>query len=80
MGGAGSKKLPKEDMQFLIDNTNFSKQQIKAWYKGFMVSYYVIYIINNFFKEISWKIIIFEKKNNEKNESLVLELFSWICQ
>jgi neurocalcin delta len=36
MGVAGSKKLPKEDMQFLIDNTNFTKQQIKAWYKGFM--------------------------------------------
>jgi len=38
MGVAGSKKLPKEDMQFLMDNTNFTKQQIKAWYKGFMVS------------------------------------------
>ena len=37
MGVAGSKKLPKEDMQFLIENTNFTKQQIKAWYKGFMV-------------------------------------------
>lgn len=36
MGGSGSKKLSKEDMTFLIDNTNFSKQQIKAWYKGFM--------------------------------------------
>ena len=39
MGVAGSKKLPKEDMQFLMDNTNFTKQQIKAWYKGFMVSH-----------------------------------------
>ena len=39
MGGGGSKKkLAKEDMDFLIDNTNFSKQQIKQWYKGFMVS------------------------------------------
>ena len=37
MGVAGSKKLPKEDMQFLMDNTNFTKQQIKAWYSGFMV-------------------------------------------
>jgi len=37
MGGGGSKKkLAKEDMDFLIDNTNFSKQQIKQWYKGFM--------------------------------------------
>jgi len=40
---AGSKKLPKEDMQFLMDNTNFTKQQIKAWYKGFMVSVYQVY-------------------------------------
>jgi len=38
MGGKSSKKLSKEDMTFLIDNTNFTKQQIKAWYKGFMVS------------------------------------------
>ena len=38
MGGAGSKsKLPKEDMDFLIENTNFTKPQIKQWYKGFMV-------------------------------------------
>lgn len=37
MGGAGSKKLPKEDMDFLMQNTNFTKQQIKAWYSGFMV-------------------------------------------
>lgn len=39
MGGSGSKKkLSKEDMDFLIDNTNFTKHQIKQWYKGFMVS------------------------------------------
>ena len=38
MGGGGSKsRLPKEDMDFLIENTNFSKSQIKQWYKGFMV-------------------------------------------
>jgi len=36
MGGSGSKKLPKEDMEFLMNNTNFTKQQIKAWYNGFM--------------------------------------------
>lgn len=37
MGGGGSKsRLPKEDMDFLIENTNFSKSQIKQWYKGFM--------------------------------------------
>ena len=38
MGGSGSKKLSKEDLEFLIENTNFTKAQIKAWYKGFMVS------------------------------------------
>ena len=37
MGSSGSKKLPKEDMDFLMENTNFTKQQIKAWYSGFMV-------------------------------------------
>uniref|UniRef100_A0A1I8JM02 EF-hand domain-containing protein n=1 Tax=Macrostomum lignano TaxID=282301 RepID=A0A1I8JM02_9PLAT len=26
------KKLPKEDMQFLMTNTNFTKKQIKQWY------------------------------------------------
>lgn len=36
MGGGGSKKLSKEDMDFLTDNTNFTKHQIKQWYKGFM--------------------------------------------
>jgi hypothetical protein len=39
MGGKSSKKLSKEDMSFLMDNTNFTKQQIKAWYKGFMVGF-----------------------------------------
>jgi len=24
-------------MDFLMENTNFTKQQIKAWYSGFMV-------------------------------------------
>ena len=43
MGVAGIKKLPKEDMQFLMDNTNFTKQQIKAWYKGFMVGVSQVY-------------------------------------
>lgn len=37
MGGGGSKrKLSKEDLAFLIENTTFNKQQIKQWYKGFM--------------------------------------------
>ena len=43
MGGGGSKKLSREDMDFLVDNTNFTKQQIKQWYKGFMVSLTMLY-------------------------------------
>ena len=31
------KKLPKEDLQFLMGNTNFTKKQIKQWYRGFTV-------------------------------------------
>jgi len=31
-------------MAFLIENTNFTRPQIKAWYKGFMVRYYNILI------------------------------------
>jgi len=45
MGNSGSKKLSKEDMTFLIENTNFTRPQIKAWYKGFMVSYQCYFII-----------------------------------
>ena len=41
MGSSGSKKLPKEDMDFLMENTNFTKQQIKAWYSGFMVNNFI---------------------------------------
>ncbi|CAD5115075.1 DgyrCDS4091 [Dimorphilus gyrociliatus] len=37
MGKASSKsKLSKEDLDFLLTNTNFNKRQIKQWYKGFM--------------------------------------------
>lgn len=32
------KKLPKEDLEFLRTNTNFTKKQIKQWYRGFIVS------------------------------------------
>jgi len=39
MGGSSSKqKLSKEDLDFLMENTNFTKKQIKAWYSGFMVT------------------------------------------
>ncbi|VDP88949.1 unnamed protein product [Echinostoma caproni] len=30
------KKLPKEDLEFLRSNTNFTKKQIKQWYRGFI--------------------------------------------
>lgn len=36
MGGKSSKKLTKEDLTFLLNNTSFTKPQIKQWYKGFM--------------------------------------------
>lgn len=39
MGGKSSKKLNKEDLDFLLNNTSFTKPQIKQWYKGFMVSH-----------------------------------------
>jgi len=38
MGGKSSKKLTKEDLNFLLNNTSFTKPQIKQWYKGFMVT------------------------------------------
>ncbi|CAD6186109.1 unnamed protein product [Caenorhabditis auriculariae] len=37
MGIKGSKpKLSKEDLEFLKKNTNFTEEQIKEWYKGFV--------------------------------------------
>lgn len=40
MGIKGSKpKLSKEDLEFLKKNTNFTEEQIKEWYKGFVVSF-----------------------------------------
>lgn len=39
MGLKSSKpKLSKEDLEFLKKNTNFTEDQIKEWYKGFVVS------------------------------------------
>ncbi len=38
MGCFGSKfKLPQRDLQFLVENTEFTKQQIEVWYAGFIV-------------------------------------------
>lgn len=38
MGCVGSRsKLSKQDMNFLTENTEFTKQQIKNWYSGFIV-------------------------------------------
>uniref|UniRef100_A0A0X3P222 Neuronal calcium sensor 2 n=1 Tax=Schistocephalus solidus TaxID=70667 RepID=A0A0X3P222_SCHSO len=38
MGNAltSRKKLPKEDLEFLMSNTHFTKKQIKQWYNGFI--------------------------------------------
>lgn len=33
---SSSKKLPKEDLEFLCSNTKFTKAEIKDWYRGFM--------------------------------------------
>jgi hypothetical protein len=36
MGCVGStKKISKADLNFLLENTKFSKQQIEVWYSGF---------------------------------------------
>ncbi|KAK7508138.1 hypothetical protein BaRGS_00000377 [Batillaria attramentaria] len=35
MGAKGS-KLSKEDLRFLEENTNFQRNEIKQWFKGFM--------------------------------------------
>jgi hypothetical protein len=43
MGLKGSKpKLSKEDLEFLKKNTNFTEEQIKEWYKGFVVSRFTV--------------------------------------
>jgi len=34
--GNSQKKLPPEDLKFLMSNTHFTKKQIKQWYKGFI--------------------------------------------
>ena len=51
MGASASKKkkLTKEDLDFLLGNTNFTKKQIKQWYKGFMVSFLTGKSISNMF-------------------------------
>lgn len=36
------KKLSKADLEFLQDNTEFTKDQIMEWYEGFIVS--IIYV------------------------------------
>ena len=32
------KKLSKADLQFLQENTEFTREQITEWYEGFIVS------------------------------------------
>jgi len=47
MGLKGSKpKLSKEDLEFLKKNTNFTEEQIKEWYKGFVVSFWQLNILH----------------------------------
>ena len=42
--GSSHPKLSKEDMEYLLENTSYTKKQIKEWYHGFMVST-VVYLI-----------------------------------
>ena len=35
---SSKKKLSKADLQFLQENTEFTKEQIVEWYEGFIVS------------------------------------------
>lgn len=35
---SSKKKLSKADLEFLQDNTEFTKEQIVEWYEGFIVS------------------------------------------
>ena len=49
--GNKSGKLTKEDLDFLLAKTNFTKRQIKKWHKGFMVSTFIIHCTFVFFHE-----------------------------
>jgi len=68
MGGASSKqKLSKEDLDFLMENTNFTKKQIKAWYSGFMVNLLTYFdVVYRMWQKVStwlfWQIV----RNNSK--------------
>ena len=37
---SSKKKLSKADLEFLVENTEFTKDQIAEWYEGFIVSIY----------------------------------------
>lgn len=37
-------KLSDEDLGMLLSKTNFTEQQIKQWYKGFMVSSTMVFV------------------------------------
>ena len=63
MGHGGSKKLTKDDLAFLIDNTEFSKDQIKAWYKGFMVGATSSSEIYIFFNPLPARSLFLERVN-----------------
>jgi Ca2+-binding EF-hand superfamily protein len=40
-------ELNKPDLDFLIENTEFSKQQIETWYLGFIVGFFLLLFILN---------------------------------
>jgi len=63
MGNSSSKKLSKEDMAFLIENTNFTRPQIKAWYKGFMVRHHRVIFVRYFVLIANCIILIFVESN-----------------
>jgi hypothetical protein len=44
---SSKKKLSKSDLEFLEENTEFTKDQIVEWYEGFIVS--IKYTKRNFF-------------------------------
>ena len=36
-------EIDREEIQYLLDNTHFSEDEIKQWYNGFMVSKFQIF-------------------------------------
>jgi len=51
---SSKKKLSKADLQFLQENTEFTKEQIMEWYEGFIVSIKQIFQFSIFLQIIIW--------------------------